>query len=184
MPNHECRGLTICYLLLGWRRDIITLMPAKGDSKYTPEKGERIAALVALNKTFFAIGKDIGVDDTTIVNWLLKEPDLLEKLAPVRITQAESIVNELLEVNEQVRAGLLAPDVARVMLQSLQWLAKVRNPKVYGDKTILSNDPENPVTSLALRLDTAIAKRKEPIDVTPQRIIEYQPLIDDGSDLI
>ena len=67
--------------------------------------------------------------------------------------------------------------MARVLLNSLQWLAKVTNPRKYGDKTILSNDPDNPIGSLALRLDGAISTQHKMIDVTPTAIDNADDLI-------
>lgn len=148
---------------------------ATGDL-YTPELGTKIASLIAQNKTYKDIARELKISTDSIVNWLYKHEDLADKCTRAKPAQADSIGNEIAEVNRDLKDGIIAPDVARTLISSLQWLAKVKNPRIYGDKTILSNDPDNPISALALRLDAAIIKARPMIDVTPA--------YDDGSDLV
>lgn len=153
-------------------------------STYTPQIGEKIAQLIAQDSTYEQIASVLGVPSGTIWNWLLKEPAFAEACAGARNAQAETIDNKMAIITEKLENGVIEPDVARVMLSSLQWRASKKNPRVYGDKTILSNDPDNPIGTLAIRLDSAIGQRKT-VDITPEpKTIEHKPRIDDGSDLI
>ena len=151
-------------------------------SSYTPEIGDRIASLIIEDKTYQEIADSMGINKATIFNWLQNNEDFSTKCNRAKCVQAEAIEQKLMNIQQDVMAGLIAPDAARVAVSLLQWRAAKKNPKVYGDKTILSNDPDNPVTSLALRLDTAINQQNRMIDVTPEKTAIPAP--EDGSDLV
>lgn len=152
-------------------------------SVYTPELADKVAELLEDNKTYTEIGAIIGVERRTILNWQKAHEDFFAKCVQAKIVQAEAIAEKIASVCKDLEDKLIEPDAARVLLNTLQWLAKVRNPRVYGDKTTLSNDPDNPIGSLALRLDTAINHKI--IDITPEtKQISHLPGYDDISDLL
>lgn len=149
---------------------------------YTPEIGDKIADLIGDDKTLEEITKAVGISTPLLYKWLQNEEDMLQKYTKAKVVQAKCIENQIQEVMAELRAGILAPDAARVIINSLQWRAARKDPRAYGDKTILSNDPDNPVGGLALRLDTAITQRNQIVDVTPETPALPPPA--DGSDLV
>lgn len=153
-----------------------------GKWTYSPEIGQQIADLIGLDFTYTQIEEKLGIPFDSVQFWMAKEQDLQSRMLPARIHQADAIEGKIGQMLEDVRFGAVGVDVARVYLPAMQWRASKKNPKVYGDKTILSNDPENPITSLALRLDSAITQHKM-IDITPEpEQISHMP--GDGSDLV
>ena len=151
-------------------------------TKYCKEIADRIVDGIAQDKSFARIARELKICQDTITDWLRKHEEFAEACTRARIPQAEVIAAKITQIHEDLNDGIIEPDKARVMLAALQWSAAKRNPRLYGDKTILSNDPDSPIGSLALRLDTAINGKI--IDITPEPAqISHLPANNDCSDL-
>lgn len=149
---------------------------------YTPELGALIAHYISLDYTYKQIAHKLSLEWETVASWCVSEEDLIAKFSNARTKQASSIEANLAEVLFDVRTGVMDAAVGRVLAQGMQWRASKKDPRVYGDKTILSNDPDNPVSALAVRLDSAILQHKM-VDVTPEPT-QICHLPADGSDLV
>lgn len=77
-----------------------------------------------------------------VYDWLAKCPAFADAYARARERQAHNDADRMSELVEAVMAGVLAPDVARVMMDALKWTAARRAPKAYGDKVSLSGDQD------------------------------------------
>lgn len=148
-------------------------------SQYTPELGEKIALLASEGLNHAQIASRLGLTSANALSCLMyKNPDILDKLSRARPAQAELLLNKTQEIAEKTIRGEIPSDAARVFIAHAQWRASRYNPKVYGDKMTLAGDAENPIMLLATRLDDAIKRERQMIDVTPA-----QPALNDFSDL-
>lgn len=73
-------------------------------------------------------------DRRTVQRWMKADPDLAAEIARARARAAEADEREVARITAGVLDGTFPPDAARVALSGRMWLAKVRAPKVYGDK--------------------------------------------------
>ena len=73
--------------------------------------------------------------------------------ALAREVSAELNERRIAQLSESAASGETAPDAARVAINGLTWLAKVRAPKVYGDKLELAG-------KVSIDLAETLAERK------------------------
>lgn len=78
----------------------------------------------------------------TVYKWLGEHEAFAEAYARAREVQAHADADKINRLQEQLEAGMIAPDVARVMADCLKWTAARRAPRVYGDKVQLSGDAD------------------------------------------
>lgn len=139
-------------------------------SEYTDNLAQIVCDVIASGEPLSVAAEIIGYSPGTIYEWLGKYKDFSDKYALARETQADTLADQIVKLadNEQI-----APDARRIRVEARKWVAAKLKPKRYGDKVTLAGDAENPLTMLALRLDSAV-QRRTMIDVTP----------DDASDLL
>lgn len=116
------------------------------------------------------ISEKIGYPYNTIRRWLGKNEAFDREYLAARENQAETLADQIVAIADDES---LAPESRRIRVEARKWVAAKLKPKRYGDKVTLAGDAENPLTMLALRLDSAV-QRRTMIDVTP----------DDASDLL
>ncbi len=84
----------------------------------------------------------------TVDRFLLENPEAAAKHARAREAQADHMDAIILETANDTLSGKYEPNAARVAIGAFQWRASRLWPKRYGDKQILSNDPDNPIPPL------------------------------------
>jgi hypothetical protein len=112
-----------------------------------------------------SICRDDGMPSLgTVMRWLSKHPEFREQYRAAREAQSEIHQEEILEISdnctddvqilmgneEQTELGRINHSaIARAKLQidTRKWIMSKMVPKKYGDKTILSNDPDSPVNA-------------------------------------
>jgi hypothetical protein len=106
-----------------------------GNSTYTPELAEEIAILIAEGNSLRQIEALEGKPSkSTMLRWMKDNEEFDTKCARARRVQGELAADEHKDVIDEVRAGTLPVDIARVVLSGLEWRAKKLEPKRYGDK--------------------------------------------------
>jgi hypothetical protein len=141
-------------------------------SKFNTELAEQICNRLMDGVSLRKICEPAHMPDRgTVGRWLSSNPDFAAEYARAREAQGDFMAERMLGVLDRVEAGEIAPDAGRVVVGGLQWMAEKLRPKVYSNKITLAGDAENPISSLALRLDQAIAKRERHpmLDITPER---------------
>lgn len=68
-----------------------------------------------------------------------------EAYAYAREVQAHADAEDINRTAEDVRRGVIAPDVGRVVMDAKKWTASKRLPKAYGDKVTVGNDSNAPL---------------------------------------
>lgn len=147
---------------------------------YTEELALEILQRISQGSSVPTICAQLQTSYGTVTNWILRNTSGFgERYAAAREQSADFLAEEIVELadDENIEA-----DSRRIRVDARKWVAAKLKPRKYGDKTILSNDPDNPISALAVRLDTAITQRNV-IDVTPGPAkITY--ISNDASDLI
>lgn len=85
---------------------------------------------------------------STVLVWLKKDENFRAKCAYAREAQAEAMLEDMADIENDLRSGAVSADVARVLLSSKQWRACKQAPKKYGDKITLGGDPTNPIATM------------------------------------
>lgn len=132
---------------------------------------DRICAAIMDGRSLRKICEEQGMPDrATVFRWLAADDAFATKYARARAIQAEGFAEELVEIADEevtmVRRSKHwhgSPDedeedadievvfdptaVARNKLRvaTRQWIASKLLPKRYGDRTVLTGDPDNPV---------------------------------------
>lgn len=122
------------------------------------EQEARFIEHIADGGTLRSAGALLGVSAGLLCKWLAdpSRTELREQYARAREAQGDAYADRVIETAEN---PILDPADKRARIDAYKWAAGKRKPKVYGDKTTLANDPENPV-SFVLRLPE-VAKSNE-----------------------
>ena len=85
----------------------------------------------------------------TVFRWLAAHEQFREQYRVAREAQADVLADEIIDIADGKRAAYegTEPDVQRdkLSVHARQWAASKLKPKVYGDKTLIGSDPENPL---------------------------------------
>jgi len=109
----------------------------------TPELGETICKLIVSGKSFRAISRMEGMPSRdTIMRWERDNKKFAANVAHAREAKNEDDIEELEEINEQLRQGLIDPTVAREISNNKKWVASRLLPK-YKDSTQIKHADAN-----------------------------------------
>ena len=168
-------------------------------SKRTPELIDEICARIVEGRSLISISKDEDMPDhSTIWRWIHAEEEFRDRYARAIQTRAINHAEEISETIQQVKRGEIPPDVGRVVVDGMKWVASRLLPKVYGDKQIVE---ANVTHTHQLHLDAlrALSARRsgndlgyieaQAIDITNDQTFSGErmdtdlPAIVDGSDV-
>lgn len=115
----------------------------------TPEAKTRVVENIAqgLYLADFC-GKDGIPTARTIQTHLLSDTEFFAQCARAREVSAELNERRIAQIVESTLADEIKPDAARVAINGLTWLAKVRAPRVYGEKVEVSGPGGGPLVIL------------------------------------
>ena len=121
-------------------------------SLYCHELAETICDRLADGESLVQICKGGDMPHrSTVLRWMASKPDFAAMYYRARQEQADYLFDEMARIEDDVEAGILSPDVARVVLSSKQWRAKLA-PKKYGNHTTVDTNTAVAVTQTR-RLD-------------------------------
>jgi len=112
-------------------------MPPKGTSKFKdiPALKARIVEHIRLGHYLAEIcGKDGLPSRTTVLDWQDGDEVFRAQCARAREQSGEIHEQAIADISSDVLRKKVEPDAARVAINALTWLAKVRAPRQYGDK--------------------------------------------------
>ena len=104
---------------------------------YSQDVADKICARLAEGESLRQICDSKGMPNRETVRLWLADPEraeFLAKYARAREDQADTLVDDMADVEAEVHAGVLKPDAAKVILWSRQWRAEKLKPKAYGAK--------------------------------------------------
>jgi len=120
-------------------------------TSFSQEKADRICERLAEGDSLREIcDPEEMPSETTVYRWL-RDPNnaaFRQDYARAREDQADNSADRVADLGKKVEKGVITPDVGRVAIDAEKWSAGVRNPKKYGQRMQLANDPENPIQSL------------------------------------
>jgi transposase-like protein len=78
-------------------------------------------------------------DRVTLYRWRREYEHFATAYARARESNAETIEDNMLDIERQVMEGMLEPQAANVVLASQRWRARVLHPAQYGEKVDLKH---------------------------------------------
>jgi len=133
-------------------------------SSFTPECADIICERLANGESLRKICLDEEMpDQKTVLRWLARgdlenaEEEFAtfrQQYARAREMQADTIFDEMLDIADDGANDYMGEDEkyngdavqrSRLRIDTRKWMAGKLKPKVYGDKTLLGSDPENPL---------------------------------------
>ena len=101
---------------------------------YTEELGQEICAKVAAGQDVKSVCAEAGISLGTLHLWREVHPAFLESYTRARARSGESAESDVQVVLNDLKAGRIDPNAARVLLDGLRWLAGKRAPRTHGDR--------------------------------------------------
>lgn len=123
-------------------------------SKFTPDLGERVCALIASGMSLEKVAEQDGMpSDRTILRWLAaKDPEggtdrpyetFLQQYLRAREVRADARFERIDTVIEDMRTKKIDHNVARVQIDAIKWQTGIENAKRYSDKLRLADADGN-----------------------------------------
>ena len=104
-------------------------------TSYTKEMGTEICELVAMRVPLIRICEMSGMpSERTVYSWKRLHPEFLQEYARAREHRADARADRIDEICEDLRAGKIDPNTARVLADCEKWQAGREKPAVYGDR--------------------------------------------------
>lgn len=104
-------------------------------TEFTERIANRICDGLSEGESLRAICGDEGMPSPSLVyRWLRDNATFRDNYARAREEQGETVADQMSFLRNQLALGLIAPDVARVMMDAIKWEAGKRLPKKYGDR--------------------------------------------------
>ena len=85
----------------------------------------------------------------TIYQWMNESETLSDMYARARQRRSFARSDRIDELTQMVISGALDAQSARVVIDAEKWQASKEHARVFGDKTMLSGDPDNPLMVVA-----------------------------------
>jgi hypothetical protein len=102
---------------------------------YTAELGAEICELTAMRVPLIRICEIPGMpSERTVYTWKRLHPDFLHEYARAREHRADARSDRIDAICEDLRAGKIDPNTARVLADCEKWQAGREKPAVYGDR--------------------------------------------------
>lgn len=121
-------------------------------SLYNEAVADEICARV-VSRPLHQVAQDEDMPaEATIYAWLGKHAAFAEKYARARALRAFRRYESVDKVIEDLRAGLIDHNTARVQIDAIKWQTGKENPKAFGDRLELAGDAQAPLTVQVVRL--------------------------------
>jgi hypothetical protein len=108
--------------------------PPGRPTSYTEEKSAQICRRITEGETLRSVCRDTKMPDVhTVLKWLNKFPDFLQRYSLARDAQADSFADTLVDIAWDDKE---ADARSRLKIDTLKWLMARMAPRKYGDKTM------------------------------------------------
>lgn len=99
-------------------------------TKFTQELADTICERIANGETLRSICRDIKFAPSTVIEWTWNNRDFSEQYTRARLKQADAYADMILDE----AFNSLDPQIGRLRVDALKWVASKLAPKRYGDK--------------------------------------------------
>ena len=131
-------------------------MPAGRPSIYSQELADKILSEYSLGRSIRDICSDDGMPDrVTLWRWRNENQEFASALARAREANAETIEDEISDIERKVLTEQVNPQAANVVLSSMRWRARVLHPRRYGDKAEVEHKGDVGLTVVVKRFTDA-----------------------------
>ena len=124
-------------------------------SSYSDEIADAICEKLSEGQSLrkICLSEDVP-DKATVFRWLASNQQFRDQYARAREAQADALADEIIDIADDGSNDFLGEDekyngdaVARSKLRvdARKWVAAKLKPKVYGEKTLIGSDPDNPL---------------------------------------
>lgn len=121
-------------------------MAGKSEWPFDKSVADTICDLVAEGQNLHVIGKIKGYPPRwRIYEWLRENSEFSDNYVRAREDRADWRAARIDGITEKLLDGTIDPGAARVAVDNEKWQAGREKPKVYGDRTVLAGDSENPL---------------------------------------
>lgn len=115
-------------------------------SEYDFELCKVICDEVANGENIISVLKESSYPSwSTFRRWKNENEELRTLYVNSQQDKGIALENEIDDVMQSLKSGEMEASVGNVLIQTLKWKMAKFYPKMFGDKTILSGDEENPV---------------------------------------
>lgn len=119
-------------------------------SSYTPEIGDDICERLANGESLRRICLTPNYPRcATVFRWLASNEQFREQYVRAREAQADTLADEIIDIADGKRTeyegGEKDVNRDRLSVDARKWVAAKLKPKVYGDKTLIGEDKDNPL---------------------------------------
>ena len=112
-------------------------------SMYSPALAALICEQLASGMPLTQICAAPGMPDRgTVDRWANEKPEFAAQRARAREAQAETLLDEMADIETKTLAGTVHPVAARAVLSSMQWRAEKMAPKKFGAKLAIGQAEE------------------------------------------
>lgn len=124
--------------------------------KESKELKNKICDLISKGLTVDKTCNQLNIAKSTLYEWVYDDKDFRAEFDRAKDERIEAQLEEATQLLDDV--SILVKDgfdkdrinAARLKVDTIKWFASKRLSKKYGDKTIHSNDPDNPMPSMTL----------------------------------
>ncbi len=129
----------------------------KKKKKYNLDDAAKVCALLRSGFPIASLGEEQGLPDIeTIYYWKRHHPDFDVAIKEARQYAAEAFANKAINIaNNLDGASKDEVQVAKLQIDTYKWVAEKMNPDLYGNKTKIAGDNEQPLTII---VDTGIKR--------------------------
>ena len=126
---------------------------------YTDEERKQIYAKICRGIAGgSSIGKMLRSDDSlpsrdTVFNWLYEDKEFADQYARARSGRADARAERIDDLCDEVKAGTLDPQAARLIIDTEKWQAGKENAKRYGERRVVQGDDEAPPVRVSGSID-------------------------------
>lgn len=102
------------------------------------------------DESYQCIADSLGVSQSHMIEWVNSDTERSARAKAARIAAAETNDNLALAAIKSLPKDATPAQIAQMReeVQHRRWRSSKRNPKEYGDRTILAGDEENPLFNL------------------------------------
>jgi hypothetical protein len=128
--------------------------PSSFDQAVADELCQRVAVREPLHK----VCADPRMPcEVTVYKWRQQFPEFAKKYARAREARAESRADRIDQYIDDVKAGTLDPNQARVMIDAEKWQSSKEQPKRFGDRVELDTPADGGIAKAVAVSQVAIA---------------------------
>lgn len=106
-------------------------------TKYSEPLAEKLCERIAGGESLIQICKDSKMPSrSTVFNWLLKDEykSFLDKYLAARSIAGHACADQILGLVDDLRTGVLEPQIAREISSNLRWSAERMAPRYYSSR--------------------------------------------------